>query len=262
MSSATDALKSLRRAGDILAQFTRRTPSQEPGEIIKAVGLPRSTGYRFLQAMIELGFLDRDPASGRLRPGLGFIQLGHMAQEQFELIQVARSSMEELAAETQETVLLAVLREGRAYCVDKVESVQRIRLSFDLGASLPLHAGASSKILLAQLADAEVERVVRRHGLPRYTPNTITSATVLKRELADIRRRGYAVSIEEYDPGAWAISAPIQGSRDGAVAGLTLSGPLQRLTAPLKAEWIAAVCRTAARISARLGHPGARAKGR
>jgi DNA-binding IclR family transcriptional regulator len=204
--------------------------------------------------MIELGLLDRDAASGRLRPGLSFVTLGQLAQQQFELGQVARPFMEELALETQETVLLAVLRGGHAYCAEKVESVQRVRLSFDLGARLPLHAGASSKILLAQLPETEVEHVIRKHGLPRYTPKTIVKPTALHQELARIRKDGYAVSLEEFDAGAWAISAPIYGSRDGTIAGLTLSGPLQRLTPQRKAEWIIAVCRTAARISTKLGH--------
>ena len=218
------------------------------------MGTPRSTGYRFLQAMIELGLLDRDAVSGRLRPGLSFVALGQLAQQQFELGQVARPFMEELSLETQETVLLAVLREGHAYCAEKVESVQRVRLSFDLGARLPLHAGASSKILLAQLPEVEVTRVIRTRGLPRYTPKTIVNPMSLHRELARIRKDGYAVSLEEFDPGAWAISAPIYGSRDGTIAGLTLSGPLQRLAPQRKAEWITAVCRTAARISAKLGY--------
>lgn len=254
MSLPSGALKTLHRAADILAQFTRERPSQEPAEIIRTVGLPRSTGYRFLQAMIKLGFLDRDPATGRLRPGLSFIQLGHLAQEQFELVLVARPFMEELAQDTQETVLLPFLRNGRAYCAEKVESTHRVRLSFDLGASLPLHAGASSKILMAQLPPAEVDRVIRQGGLPRYTANTITSPARLKAELAKIRGQGYATSYEECDPGAWAFSAPILGSPDGTIAGLTLSGPLQRLTPKSEAEWIEAVCRTAARISAKLGH--------
>lgn len=254
MSLPSGALKTLRRAADILAQFTRETPSQEPAKIIRAVGLPRSTGYRFLQAMLKLGFLDRDQAAGRLRPGLSFIQLGHLAQEQFELVLVARPFMEELAQETQETVLLPFLRNGRAYCADKVESPHRVRLSFDLGASLPLHAGASSKILLAQLPPAEVDHFIRNVGLTRYTANTITNPTRLKVELAKIRRQGYATSHEEFDPGAWAFSAPIPGSPDGTIAGLTLSGPLQRLAPKRETEWIEAVCRTAGRISAKLGH--------
>jgi DNA-binding IclR family transcriptional regulator len=256
MSQATESLKSLRRAVQILGQFSARTPDRDPGEIIRAMAVPRSTGYRFLQAMIELGLLDRDGTSGRLRPGLSFVALGQLAQQQFELGQVARRFMEELALETEETVLLAVLREGQAYCAEKVESAHRVRLSFDLGVRLPLHAGASSKILLAQLTDTEVERVIRKHGLPRYTPRTIVSPSALHRELGRIRNDGYAVSLEEFDLGAWAISAPIYGSRDGTVAGLTLSGPLQRLTPQRRAAWIAAVCRTAARVSTKLGHTG------
>jgi IclR family KDG regulon transcriptional repressor len=254
MSGATESLKSLRRAAQILGQFSARNPDCGPGEMIRTLGVPRSTGYRFLQAMIELGLLDRDAATGRLRPGLRFVALGQLAQQQFELGQVARPFMEELALETQETVLLAVLREGQAYCAEKVESVQRVRLSFDLGARLPLHAGASSKILLAQLPETEAERVIRTRGLPRYTPKTIVNPIALHRELTRIRKDGYAVSLEEFDAGAWAISAPICGSRDGTIAGLTLSGPLQRLTPQRKAEWIIAVCRTAARISTKLGY--------
>jgi IclR family acetate operon transcriptional repressor len=256
MSQATESLKSLRRAAQILGQFSAQTPDRDPGDIIRAMAIPRSTGYRFLQAMTELGLLDRDAASGRLHPGLSFVALGQLAQQQFELGQVARPFMEELALETEETVLLAVLREGQAYCAEKVESVHRVRLSFDLGARLPLHAGASSKVLLAQLPDAEVERVIRKHGLPRYTPRTIVSPFALHRELGRIRKDGHAVSLEEFDPGAWAISAPIYGSRDGTIAGLTLSGPLQRLTPQRKAAWVTAVCRTAARISTKLGHTG------
>ncbi len=92
----------------------------------------------------------------------------------------------------------------------------------EIGTQRAAHAGAAAKVLLAYLPEAEVMEIVREKGLPRLCTNTITDVDELMKELARIRERGYADSLEETDPGAWGVSTPIRDWRGKVIAAIGL----------------------------------------
>jgi len=118
---------------------------------------------------------------------------------------------------------------------------------------MPLHAGASSKILLAYLPAEEQDRIMER-GLPRYTENTITDPIQLKKELAGIREKGYAYSDQELDSAAKAIAAPIRDHSGKAIAGLSLAGSVDRFNEENLERYIRLVKECADKISKVLGY--------
>ena len=116
------------------------------------------------------------------------------------------------------------------------------------------HAGASSKALMAFLPEAEIEAIVREKGLPKLCTNTITKPEALKTELALIRERGYAVSLEETDPGAWGVAAPIRGWSGDTVGAVGVAGPTLRYDEARLQQYVIC-CRAAARkVSSFLQH--------
>lgn len=131
--------------------------------------------------------------------------------------------------------------------MEKVESTQAVRLAMEVGTRRPAHAGASSKILMAYLPEAEIEAIIAQ-GLPRLCTNTITDPT----ELAQIRERGYAVSWEETDPGALGVATPIRDLRGEVIAALGIAGPLFRLTRRLTQEYANKCHQAAGQISVSL----------
>ena len=114
--------------------------------------------------------------------------------------------------------------------LERVESEEPIRYSlFQAGAGLPLHCGASNKILMAYLSDEDCNRIIAEEELKRYTSNTITKVQQLKTHLKEIRKRGYAISDQEVDRDVRAVAAPIFNGQGELVAGLSIAGPVYRI---------------------------------
>lgn len=228
---AATAVKILDKTLRLLAVFSPERPEWGGTELAVRLALPKSTVHRILRVLAAHGYLVQDPGTARFRLGLAALELGWKAHEGLDLRRIARPTLERLAEASGETVLLMVPSEARdrAVCVERVESRARLRLILEVGTHAPLHAGASSKVLLAHMAPAEVERVVVA-GLPRLARGTITSPAALRRDLVRIRALGYASSREETNEGAAGVAAPVLDRAGAIVAGVSIVGPLTRLT--------------------------------
>src|SRR6056297_2184478 len=146
------------------------------------------------------------------------------------LIDIARPFLDDLARATNETVHLFVRDGDHASCVDRRESPQGVRLASALGQSVPLHAGAVPKAMLAFVPPPEREDVLTRlASLPRYTDRTELDPRRLERELALVRSRGYSTSDEDYDPSARGVGAPVFDADGIVVAGISVGGPSFRI---------------------------------
>ncbi len=218
----------LARALAVLDLFTETEPEWATAEIATAAGLPVSTTYRIVATLESQGLL-RPVGAGRFRLGAAAVSLGHRASAGFDLRRDLHPRLEEVAAATRETALLSVFEPRRlgVLCIDRVEAPQPLRLSLEIGTVVPLHAGATSKALLAFLPADVLEEALAR-PLAAVGPGTITDPAALRAELAAIRERGWAVSREETNAGAWGAAAPVL-SRDGvALAVIGMAGPLAR----------------------------------
>jgi IclR family acetate operon transcriptional repressor len=224
----TESPRVLERALTVLDRFTETEREWTTADLAGAVELPVSTTYRLVNALEAQGLL-RSVGSGRFRLGAAAVSLGHRAAAGFDLRHDLHSQLEHVAATTRETALLSVLEPRRpaVLCIDRVEAPQPLRLSLEIGTVVPLHAGATSKALLAFLGADVLERVLAR-PLARVASGTITDPDALRRELAAIRERGWASSREETNDGAWGIAAPVRSRDDRALAVIGMAGPLTR----------------------------------
>jgi DNA-binding IclR family transcriptional regulator len=199
------------------------------------------------------GILRRDPDDKRWRLGYRLVTWGELAAETTDLRHVARPIMRDLVDATGETVVLTVYQDQEVVCIEKVETSHSVRLALDVGTRRAPHAGASSKILMAYLPDDEIQAIINDKGLPGVCTNTITDSDELVAELARIRERGYAESVEETDPGAWGVATPIYGWNGDVAAAIGIVGPSLRFTDELAQQYVE-LCRDAARqISTLLG---------
>jgi DNA-binding IclR family transcriptional regulator len=139
-------------------------------------------------------------------------------------------------------------------CVEKIESPRRIKLSVAMGDTLPLHAGGSSKILLAYQDESFVDAMIKNVGLVALTENTITDPVRLKNELKLIRSRGFAYSDSEVDYGARAAAAPVFDSKGGLVAGISVAGPRDRINDEMIKQLTEMVTECGRKISYDLGY--------
>jgi DNA-binding IclR family transcriptional regulator len=120
-----------------------------------------------------------------------------------------------------ETVQIVVLDRGDAFYLDKIKGKKPIRVASSIGQRLFAHCSGVGKVLLASLAEEEVNRIVREKGLKRQTCNTITDPSVLKGELARVRKRGYAIDNEESKMGLKCLAVPVSHSDGNVIAAIS-----------------------------------------
>jgi DNA-binding IclR family transcriptional regulator len=161
--------------------------------------------------------------------------------------------MRDLVADTGETAILTIYDNQEVICVEKVETSQPVRLTLDVGRARAPHAGASSKVLMAYLPDEEIEAIIQNKGLPQLCTNTITDRDELLAELAAIRCRGYAMSREETDIGAWGVATPILDWRGNISAAIGIAGPSSRFSDDLVDDYVERCRQAAESISLSIG---------
>lgn len=245
-------MKIVERAMDVLFAFAVQRRALSVDDLEARLGLPRSTLYRFVKALQRQGLLDVDGVPGHYRLGGRILELAHGVDTTLALREAARPVLEDLATQTGETIFLTIVSGGRGVCVDRILSPSAVAFHLEIGRSHPLHAGAATKVLLAYLPDRERERILLR-PLEQFTPFTVTDPATLRRQCVEIRRRRFAYTAEEADPGVRAVAAPVFTAASGLAGSLCVAGPAQRFPQALVPDRARLVIDSALRISRRLG---------
>jgi DNA-binding IclR family transcriptional regulator len=241
------------RALAVLGALERPPLEHGLSELAAGLGMSKATVFRLLRTLERDGFVVRDADRHGYRLGPALIRLGVVARRATTLQVAARPVLERLAAETGETVTLETLAGDEALIVDEVRGRYLVSTAPEIGTRWPAHATSTGKVLLAARdADAPAGDAP---PLARLAPKTITSRARLARELAEVRRQGYAIAAEELEPGFIAIGAPVADAGGRVVAAISVAGPLTRLDAARVEPLVALVRDAAAEISRRLGAP-------
>lgn len=251
------SLRSVNRALDVLETLGNASSGMGVGEIAEAIGVSRSTAFTLLQTLVARGFVaDLRIGGARLyRLGLSLVQLGDRALSELGITQMATPVLQQLTDATQLTSRLAVLDEGCAVAIARVDAPGPFRMVASLGRRELPHTSSVGKALLSRMRDDEVLAVVRRLGMPQRTEHTLTKPDALLRELREVRTRGYAFDNEEDNIGVVCVGSAIYNrSYDTAAAVSVTALRLDRTDADLHA--LGAVVRAHAdRISLLLGGP-------
>jgi IclR family transcriptional regulator, KDG regulon repressor len=212
----------LERAVELLHHIGRQPAGPTVAELATEAGMPTSTAYRLLAELEQHGLVARGPDS-TVALGTRLVALGRSAEAGLRdrLVAPAATVMDELSEEVAETVILTAPCALEAIVLHVVETERHsVRLSYTLFRRGPMHRGASGKILAAFLEPDERRRLVEAVGEPG-----------LEAELDAIRREGVAVTVAELDDGAAGVAAPVLDRRGRLVAGLSVAGPTERVTA-------------------------------
>lgn len=213
-------------------------------------GLHPSTAHRILAAMVNEGFVERD-ARGSYRLGYKLVQLGCRMRGDVTVEQVALPIMEALRDRVGETVNLTVRENDEVVYVARAIVTTRImRVEQVIGSRAPLHVTAVGKLALGEMEEEDIRAYALRTRLPRFTPNTITDPTRLVNEARHCHEVGYALDNEEAEQGVGCIGALVRDGNGRAVAGLSVSAPMERR----RADWIPLVMEAAQEVSTRLGY--------
>lgn len=205
-------------------------------ELCERTGLPRATAHRLAAGLETHRLLCRD-ADGRWRPGPALVQLGANVND--PLVAAATAVLPRLREITGESVQL-YRREGTSrVCVAALEPPAGLRDTVPVGAHLPMTAGSGAKVLLA-------------YADPRTQQSLLGEAKFTDRTLGEVRRRGWAQSAAEREPGVASVAAPVRDHSGAVVAAVSVSGPIDRMGRRPGERWAADLLAAAEALTRRL----------
>lgn len=233
---------------ELLAEKEELTVSQ----VAAHLGLNRSASHRFLATLRELGYVEKN-AESHYQLTFKLLELGMKVANRFEIRQIARPYMQELASKYNETVNLGYWDGKGIVHLDKINSQEILRMDVGVGTRAPAYCTALGKSILAHLPQDELNRFLKSETLEAVTPRTITSIERLKEELVHIREKGFAVDNQELSLGLRCVAAPVFDYTGYPSYALSVAGHDTRLTDEVVARVQKDITQICARLSAQLG---------
>lgn len=255
-ASASDdknRIQTYRKMLDVLQCFSTVERRLSLAQIAATTRLPRTTVHRILNALREIGFIEQDSRGGEYALGIRLFELGTIAVANMDLHREAKPFMDRLARLTDEAVHLGVFNGLEIVVIERDERNERASASLTPTEAAPAYCTGVGKAVLAFQDRSVIDRVVRA-GLAAFTRNTITSPAALTKELATIRRRGYATDDAEHQLGVGCVAAPIRNAGGRVFAAISVTGPSSRINPGRTALLSELVIQAADSISRQLGH--------
>ena len=223
-------VQSIDRVFDIVEALSNHSHGMTLTDLSAEVGLDVSTTHRLLAALTARGYVQKDIETGKYRLTMRLFEVGSRVVGGMNLVSVSRPFLEHLASATGETIHL-VARHGDevVYLYKEDTSNSIVRMASFVGLRNPMYCTSVGKCILAYLPEVEVRAIWSRTVVTAFTPNTITDYDALTRELAAVRRDGYAMDNEEHELGVVCIGAPIFDYSGSPVAALSVPFPASRI---------------------------------
>jgi DNA-binding IclR family transcriptional regulator len=250
----TKIVAAVHNAGRLLCEFSPGVRELSVRELAGRLGLSKSTVHRLLVTLADLRLVEQDPDTGRYRLGLRMYELGTLVAVHIDLHEAATPCITELRNKTGEAVQVAMLEGREVLYVERLESIHTLRMFIREGYRIPANCSSTGKTLLAHLPDDERERLLDGWVLPARTPHSITDPEALRKELAAVRRRGWATNVNEAELGVASVAAPIRNWTGAVVAAVSLAGPITRMDRGSLRMFTPVVGETAEAISQRMGY--------
>lgn len=220
-------------------------------EMAATLGVHKSTAFRLMATLESHRLVEQTEDRGKYRLGVGVLRLAGATSARLDLVQEARSVCRRLAADTGETVNIAVLSDRSALYLDQVAGSSALQSHNWVGQHIPLHATSNGKVLLSGLDANSLDELIGK--LSPYTPVTITKKSLLHDEIGRVREQGYALAVDELEVGLTAAAAPIRNAHGDVVGSMSVSGPTFRLTSERVDEVVGQLVEAAVEVSHRLG---------
>jgi DNA-binding IclR family transcriptional regulator len=222
-------------------------------EIARDLGLPLSTVHRLLSVLRKTGYVNKDATSGRYVLGSKILRLQVHVMGSLTLTRTALPVLRRLANQLEGAANLSILQLGRVLYLESVPSDRAVSLYTPPGMTAPAHCTAMGKVLLAHLAQEDLDAWMATNTLERFTEQTIICRSALVRELERIRSDGVAIDNQEWVSGVGCVAAPIRNHAGEVIAAVSISAPAAQIIGERQCEVINAVTEACREISAALG---------
>ncbi|WP_017792899.1 IclR family transcriptional regulator [Leucobacter salsicius] len=237
---ASGGVQSVSRAFGLLEALADAHEPLALADVAATAGLPVPTAHRLLRTLHDLGYV-RQLESREYALGAGLIGLGERARP--ALAERAAPVLVRLEEVAGETANLATLDGDLVSYIAQVPSRHRMRMFTEVGRRVLPHASGVGKAMMSLLPEGRVRALVARTGLPRYTATTHTTVDDLLQDLADTRRRGFAIDDGEQEVGVRCIAVAVPGHN--VPAAVSISGPSVRMTDEVVRTAVAELIRAA-----------------
>jgi len=243
-------VQAVERALSILAMFLDKEELNIE-EVCRELKLSESTVRRLLGALEQFSLVEK---TEKKKYALGYkaFTLGMRYISRQEIVTIARPVMKRIWEECQESVYLSVISNYKRVALDIIIGQHALAHVPAIGRPVPLHCGASSKVLLAY-ADQKTQKMAFQE-LTAFTSKTITDPEILKAELNKIRKQGYAVSFSEMHEGVMSMATPVFDFRGEIRASLGVGMPISRYSEELGEKIARLLVAEAKKLSEMLGH--------
>jgi IclR family acetate operon transcriptional repressor len=249
-------IQSVDRALDVLEVLGRAATELSLREIASQAGLNAATCHHLLSTLAKRGYVSQNPRGRAYFLGTKILELSSSRIRQFNLVDTVMPELRRLNQETGESVHLAVMQGHDLVTLAKLDCLHPVRVGSDaVGKTNAAHATATGKAILAWLPELEIARVIAEKGLTRFTENTITSIADLMESLRLVRRNGFALDREEFQPGVSCIGTAIRNHLGTVIGSISCSMPEMRATAEQLEKVTSAVRRCGTALSEKLGTP-------
>ncbi|MDF2676987.1 MAG: IclR family transcriptional regulator [Bacillota bacterium] len=200
-------------------------------DIALKVEMPASTTLRLINTLMVCGYANQDPNTLRYSLSLKFMHIGSLVSSQTSIRDIAHPYLIELSKKCKESVCLAIEQNMEVIYIDVIDGPDgMLRITQRIGKIAPMHSTGVGKLMLLNYDVKQINNLVSVKGLSSLTPNTIIGKDELLKELEKIRIQGFALDNEECELGARCISASIKDYTGKVVAGISVSGPITRMT--------------------------------
>jgi IclR family KDG regulon transcriptional repressor len=251
---AEQSVQSLDRTLDIIELLATKPDGLGVTDIGQALSLHKSTVHRLISALARRGYIEKDIRTGMYRIGLKFVEISSLLLNHIELKTEALPYMRRLAGQLGQTVHLAIRDGTEIVYIEKVDSLQSLRMYSHIGKRIPAYCSALGKVLLSGIDRDVLLKTVSGIEMTARTPNTITNRDELIRQVDMVRSVGWASDNEENEEGIRCIAAPIYDFTGKIIAAMSVSGA-KDIISPDRDEMIGGMAvDTAREISARMGY--------
>jgi len=245
-------IQSIKRASDILGLFINEKKPLGITEFSRKLGLAKTTIASIVSTLEALGYLEKDPFSGKYRLGPQLFQLGMKCATNMDLVTIGRAWMERLCFQFMEPVNVGMLVGDKVTIVMRVEPENRYMVFPQAGSVIPIHSTCIGKMLLAHMDSTRRGLILAQCRFERFTEHTIISLTRFLHEIEQIRQTGVSFDNQESIMGLAGIGGPIFNHTGQVIAAFAITGNPENI-AKRRKEIVEAIRFTSRQVSSQLG---------
>lgn len=247
-----EKLNSIDKTLSFLEFISRNPKGVSLADIVKSVGIPKTTAFRILGALLAREYVSWDRDSEKYSIGLKTLEIGLSGLVGQNIVEISIPYMQELSSALGETSFLAVYNNGDVVYLYKVEGTKSMVTRCSLGSRRPAYCTGLGMAILAHLPAEEAERIFEK-PLEKLTDKTIVDRIRLHEEFARVRLSGYAVDDEGIEHGLYCLAVPVFDYTGRVVAAISVSGPAKRMNEN-REKIVEELQSTGGSVSRRLGY--------